>query len=118
MNDVTTLPAALSLTESAAQKVRQLLEQQGRDGHVLRVYIQGGGCSGFQYGFNFEELPVPYGRRGRLPRGPRRCAFRRHESQRLYDLRLRRLLLGLTARLSLAASRCRRPPAPRAHAPP
>jgi len=55
MNDVTIPPGALSVTNSAARKVRQLLEQQGHEGHVLRVYIQGGGCSGFQYGFNFEE---------------------------------------------------------------
>ena len=48
-------PGALSLTDSAASKVRQLLHEQGKDGQVLRVYIQGGGCSGFQYGFNFEE---------------------------------------------------------------
>jgi iron-sulfur cluster insertion protein len=54
MNDAIQ-PGALSLTENAARKVRQLLDQQGRSTHVLRVYIQGGGCSGFQYGFNFEE---------------------------------------------------------------
>ncbi len=46
--------SALSLTENAALKVRDLLHAQDKDGHSLRVYIQGGGCSGFQYGFNFE----------------------------------------------------------------
>ena len=44
-----------SLTDSAASKVLELLRAQDRDGQSLRVYIQGGGCSGFQYGFNFEE---------------------------------------------------------------
>ncbi len=47
--------SAISLTDSAASKVRELLHTQDRDGQSLRVYIQGGGCSGFQYGFNFEE---------------------------------------------------------------
>ncbi len=55
MHDLANAPGALSLTESAALKVRELLQEQGREGLVLRVYIQGGGCSGFQYGFNFEE---------------------------------------------------------------
>ncbi len=48
-------PSAFSLTDIAASKVRELLRTQDRDGQSLRVYIQGGGCSGFQYGFNFEE---------------------------------------------------------------
>ena len=48
-------PSAFSLTDIAATKVRELLSAQDRDGQSLRVYIQGGGCSGFQYGFNFEE---------------------------------------------------------------
>ncbi len=46
---------ALSLSQSAATRIQQLLLEQGKPGHVLRVYIQGGGCSGFQYGFDFEE---------------------------------------------------------------
>ncbi len=43
------------LTESAGLKIRQLITQEGDGELMLRVYIQGGGCSGFQYGFNFEE---------------------------------------------------------------
>ncbi len=43
------------LTESAGLKIRQLITQEGGEELMLRVYIQGGGCSGFQYGFNFEE---------------------------------------------------------------
>lgn len=46
---------ALIFTESAAHKVGQLIEQEGNPALKLRVYIQGGGCSGFQYGFTFDE---------------------------------------------------------------
>ena len=49
---------AISVTEDAALKVRSLLHDQGKQDHVLRVYIQGGGCSGFQYGFDFEPTPA------------------------------------------------------------
>ena len=55
MQDVSTAGSAISLSDNAALKVRTILHEQGKDGQVLRVYIQGGGCSGFQYGFNFEE---------------------------------------------------------------
>ena len=46
---------AISVSASAAAKIRALLVEQGKERQVLRVYIQGGGCSGFQYGFNFED---------------------------------------------------------------
>ncbi len=42
-------------TEAAASKVRSLIEEEGNDALMLRVFISGGGCSGFQYGFTFEE---------------------------------------------------------------
>ena len=45
----------LNFTDAAARKVGQLIEQEGNPGLKLRVYIQGGGCSGFQYGFTFDE---------------------------------------------------------------
>ncbi|HUF72290.1 MAG TPA: iron-sulfur cluster insertion protein ErpA [Gammaproteobacteria bacterium] len=45
----------LVFTDAAAHKVGQLIEQEGNPGLKLRVYIQGGGCSGFQYGFTFDE---------------------------------------------------------------
>lgn len=45
----------LAFTDAAAQKVGQLIEQEGNPELKLRVYIQGGGCSGFQYGFTFDE---------------------------------------------------------------
>jgi iron-sulfur cluster insertion protein len=48
-------PAPLDFTTAAAAKVRELIAEEGNAGLKLRVYIQGGGCSGFQYGFEFDE---------------------------------------------------------------
>jgi iron-sulfur cluster insertion protein len=45
----------LNFTDAAAQKVGQLIDGEGNPSLKLRVYIQGGGCSGFQYGFTFDE---------------------------------------------------------------
>jgi len=45
----------LVFTAAAAQKVAKLIEEEGNPGLKLRIYIQGGGCSGFQYGFTFDE---------------------------------------------------------------
>jgi iron-sulfur cluster insertion protein len=45
----------LIFTDAAAGKVRQLMDEEGDDSLMLRVYIMGGGCSGFQYGFTFED---------------------------------------------------------------
>jgi iron-sulfur cluster insertion protein len=45
----------LSFTDAAAIKVKGLIEEEGNPGLLLRVYITGGGCSGFQYGFTFDE---------------------------------------------------------------
>ncbi len=45
----------LVFTEAAAQKVGQLIADEGNAELKLRVYISGGGCSGFQYGFTFDE---------------------------------------------------------------
>lgn len=45
----------LVFTDSAAGKVRDLIREEGNDALMLRVFIYGGGCSGFQYGFTFEE---------------------------------------------------------------
>ena len=55
MNAVAEMPAPLLFTDSAATKVRQLIEEEGNESLKLRVFIQGGGCSGFQYGFTFDE---------------------------------------------------------------
>ncbi len=46
---------ALVFTDSAASKVKSLIEEEGNDNLKLRVFITGGGCSGFQYGFTFDE---------------------------------------------------------------
>ena len=45
----------LVFTDSAAVKVRELINEEGNDALMLRVFISGGGCSGFQYGFTFDE---------------------------------------------------------------
>lgn len=45
----------LIFTDSAAAKVRQLIDEEGNEALKLRVFITGGGCSGFQYGFTFDE---------------------------------------------------------------
>ena len=48
-------PTPLSFTDSAASKVKQLIVEEGNDNLNLRVFVSGGGCSGFQYGFTFDE---------------------------------------------------------------
>ncbi len=53
--DVNEVPAPLVFTDSAADKVKQLIEEEGNAELKLRVFVQGGGCSGFQYGFTFDE---------------------------------------------------------------
>ena len=50
------LDQPLLFTESAAHKVRSLIDVEGNPELKLRVYITGGGCSGFQYGFEFDEV--------------------------------------------------------------
>jgi len=49
------LQRPLDFTPAAAAKVRELIAEEGNPALKLRVYIQGGGCSGFQYGFEFDE---------------------------------------------------------------
>ena len=55
MNAVTEMPAPLVFSDSAANKVKQLIEEEGSSELKLRVFVTGGGCSGFQYGFTFDE---------------------------------------------------------------
>ncbi len=50
-----TIPDLLIFSEAAASKVKELIEDEGNDALMLRVFISGGGCSGFQYGFTFDE---------------------------------------------------------------
>lgn len=49
------MPSPVNFTDAAANKVSALIAEEGNDQLKLRVFITGGGCSGFQYGFTFEE---------------------------------------------------------------
>ena len=49
-------PTSINLSARAVQKVRDLVTEEENDELKLRVFITGGGCSGFQYGFTFDEL--------------------------------------------------------------
>ena len=49
------MPAPLHFTDAAAAKVKTLIDEEGNTELKLRVFVQGGGCSGFQYGFTFDE---------------------------------------------------------------
>jgi iron-sulfur cluster insertion protein len=55
MNSSESFPPPLFLTDNAAAKVRALIEEEGQHDLKLRVFVSGGGCSGFQYGFTFED---------------------------------------------------------------
>ncbi len=49
------IPQALIFTDNAARKVQELIAEEQQEGLMLRVFVRGGGCSGFQYGFTFDE---------------------------------------------------------------
>ncbi|AOK15720.1 iron-sulfur cluster insertion protein ErpA [Burkholderia cepacia] len=49
------MPVPFVFTDAAADKVKQLIDEEGNPDLKLRVFVQGGGCSGFQYGFTFDE---------------------------------------------------------------
>ncbi len=54
---VTEMQVPLIFTDSAANKVKKLIEEEGSNSDLkLRVFVSGGGCSGFKYGFTFDEL--------------------------------------------------------------
>ncbi len=55
MSAVIEMPAPINFTDSAANKVAELIAEEGNPNLKLRVFVQGGGCSGFQYGFTFDE---------------------------------------------------------------
>jgi iron-sulfur cluster insertion protein len=50
------VPSPIMFTDNAASKVAQLIKEEGNPDLKLRVFVQGGGCSGFQYGFTFDEI--------------------------------------------------------------
>src|SRR6202162_4907762 len=55
MNAVTEMPSPLMFTDNAGKKVKELIDEEGNPELKLRVFVTGGGCSGFQYGFTFDE---------------------------------------------------------------
>ena len=59
MNSMTEMPAPLVFTDSAAEKVRLLIEEEGNAELKLRVFVSGGGCSGFQYRYGLAETIEP-----------------------------------------------------------
>jgi len=59
MNAVTEMPSPLVFSDSAANKVKQLIEEEGNPELKLRVFVTGGGCSGFQYGFSLDDERQP-----------------------------------------------------------
>ena len=56
MNAMNEMPSPLVFTDAAAAKVRTLIDEEGNPDLKLRVFVSGGGCSGFQYGFTFDEV--------------------------------------------------------------
>ena len=54
-NIQTQMPEPIVFTDSAAAKVADLIAEEGNPDLKLRVFVQGGGCSGFQYGFTFDD---------------------------------------------------------------
>tara|TARA_B100001057_G_C22521735_1_gene822138 strand:+ start:176 stop:529 length:354 start_codon:yes stop_codon:yes gene_type:complete len=49
------MPTPINFTDNAVNKVKELIEEEDTPDLKLRVFVSGGGCSGFQYGFTFEE---------------------------------------------------------------
>ena len=54
-------PSVIHVTEAAASKIQELLNEEGKADSGLRVFVQGGGCSGFQYGLMIEEAGAGVG---------------------------------------------------------
>lgn len=56
MTEISTFtPQEMTFTDAAARKARDLVSEEGNDDLRLRVFVTGGGCSGFEYGFTFDE---------------------------------------------------------------
>ena len=115
----------ITVTESAAGKIRELLSEEGKTESGLRVFVQGGGCSGFQYGLMIEESggvgdqqtsqtasvcsstrehQLPEGRRGRFRRHHHGRRVHDQEPERDVHLRLRFVVLGVERRVQAMAS--------------
>ena len=110
----------INVSEMAATKISELLAEENKAGSGLRVFVQGGGCSGFQYGLMIEEngqgagdqvyesngvklfvdpdqRPLSERRRGRLRRHDHRRRLHHQEPERHVDLRLRSVVHGRVA---------------------
>ena len=110
-------PNVLVFTDAAAGKVGELIREEANPNLKLRVFVSGGGCSGFQYGFTFDEKiedgdfcvenhgvqllvdpderAIPDGRRDRLQRGSAGRPVRHSQPKRENHLRLRLFFLRL-----------------------
>ena len=55
MSESIEMESPMEFSLAAANKVKTLIEEEGNPGLMLRVFVTGGGCSGFQYGFTFDE---------------------------------------------------------------
>lgn len=55
MSIETFTPNTIQFTENASRKVKSLIDEEGNERLKLRVFVTGGGCSGFEYGFTFDE---------------------------------------------------------------
>ncbi len=55
MSDNQEMSAPINFTDNAVKKVAELIAEEGNPNLKLRVFVQGGGCAGFQYGFTFDE---------------------------------------------------------------
>ena len=96
------VPDPINFTDAAVNKVRALMEEEGNPNLKLRVFVQGGGCAGFQYGFTFDEeqnaddAVMEKGGENRLQGRSLGRTVRDRQSQRGDDLRLRLVLQRLT----------------------
>ena len=55
MSEAVEMPTPINFSDNAVKKVKELIEEEGTPELKLRVFVSGGGCSGMQYGFTFEE---------------------------------------------------------------
>ncbi len=59
MSTAIEMPTPINFSDNAVKKVKELIEEEGTPDLKLRVFVSGGGCSGFQYGFTFDQAIQP-----------------------------------------------------------